>query len=66
MSQFSVFSDFLDCVNFLKLCALLPFFLKLVLVKDKIVEIFYDKEGFLLEILFGLKVEFFSLFLIIA
>ena len=53
-------------MNFLKLCALLPFFLKLVLVKDKIVEIFYDKEGFLLEILFGLKVEFFSLFLIIA
>ncbi len=46
--------------------ALLPFLLELVLVKHNKVEVFDDEKGFLLEVLFGVKVQFFALFFIIT
>jgi hypothetical protein len=53
-------------VEIFALGALLPFLLELVLVKHMKVEVFYDEKGFLLEILFGIKVKFFALLFIIT
>ncbi len=66
MPQSSVFADFFNCVEIFALGALLPFLLELVLVKHMKVEVFYDEKGFLLEILFGIKVKFFALLFIIT
>ncbi len=64
--QLSVFFDLFNRVHFLELRALFPFLLELVFIKNKIVQIFDDEKGFLLKILFGLKVEFFSFLLIVT
>ena len=53
-------------MEFLRIGALFPFLFGLVVVKYIKIEIFDEKERFLLEVLFELKVDFFSLFFIVT